>query len=294
MENMLTVIIPAYNEAQSLKTFFPEVVDFCRKNLFNLIAVDDGSGDNTFETLKDLSGHESFVKIIHHKLNKGYGGAIKTGVHETTTQYLVTIDADGQHCLEDIHRLIKKMKETDADMVIGSRKGQKIKNLHRHIGKTIIRNFARLVMTVPIYDINSGMKLYDTSLAKKYISLCPDDMAFSDFIALMFINQRHLVTEEPIQIRDRKGGKSTISLNTAFSTILSIIHIILLFNPMKIFLPIAILSISFGIVWGLPWLLMGRGVSNGAIISVISGLLFFLLGLIADQLSMFRKERLKQ
>jgi glycosyltransferase involved in cell wall biosynthesis len=294
MENMLTVIIPAYNEELSIKSFLPEVIGFCKQNNFELIIVDDGSKDKTLELLKELSNSVDFVKIIHHKVNKGYGGAIKSGIKSATTKYLVTIDADGQHYLEDILTLIDKMKESDADMVIGSRKGQKIKNYYRYIGKSIIRNIAKLTMTVPIYDINSGMKLYDTSLAKKYISLCPDDMAYSDFIALVFINQKHLVVEEPIRIRERKEGKSTISLGTAYSTILAIIHILLLFNPMRFFLPIAFICILFGIGWGLPFLIMGRGVSNGAIITIISGLLFIFLGLIADQISMFRKERLKQ
>jgi glycosyltransferase involved in cell wall biosynthesis len=294
MENLLTVIVPAYNEEQSITAFLPEVIVFCEQHNFKLILVDDGSKDKTLEKIKELTGGKNFIEIIHHKVNKGYGGAIKSGIKGATTPYLITIDADGQHCTEDILKLLAKMKETDADMVIGSRKGQKIRNYYRFIGKSIIRNFAKLVMTVPIYDINSGMKLYDASLAQKYISLCPDDMSYSDFISLVFLNQKHLVVEVPIQIRDRIVGKSTISMNTAFNTLLAIMHILLLFNPMKIFLPIAFICIIFGIGWGLPFLLMGRGVSNGAIITIISGLLFFFLGLIADQLSMFRKERLKQ
>ncbi|HNW70000.1 MAG TPA: glycosyltransferase family 2 protein [Bacteroidales bacterium] len=294
MENLLTLIVPAYNEEQSMPAFLPEVIVFCEQQGFNLIIVDDGSKDKTLAKIKELTAGKSFVDIIHHKVNRGYGSAIKSGIKSVTTPYLVTIDADGQHCTEDILKLLEKMKESDADMVIGSRKGQKIRNYYRFVGKSIIRNFARLVMTVPIYDINSGMKLYDAALAKKYISLCPDDMTYSDFISLVFLNQKHLVVEVPIQIRERVGGVSTISMNTAFSTLLAIMHILLLFNPMKIFLPLAFLSILFGIGWGLPFLLMGRGVSNGAIITIVSGLLFFALGLIADQLSMFRKERLKQ
>lgn len=294
MENLLTLIVPAYNEEQSILAFLPEVIGFCEQQHFNLIVVDDGSKDKTLAEIKELTGDKNFIEFIHHKVNRGYGSAIKSGIKSVTTPYLVTIDADGQHRTEDILKLLEKMKESDADMVIGSRKGQKIRNYYRFIGKSIIRNFARLVMTVPIYDINSGMKLYDAALAKKYISLCPDDMTYSDFISLVFLNQKHLVVEVPIQIRERAGGESTISMNTAFNTLLAIMHILLLFNPMKIFLPLAFLSILFGIGWGLPFLLMGRGVSNGAIITIVSGLLFFSLGLIADQLSMFRKERLKQ
>ncbi|MFA6923452.1 MAG: glycosyltransferase family 2 protein [Bacteroidales bacterium] len=293
MENTLTIIMPAYNEEESLKSFIPEVIDNCKKNSYKLIIVNDGSKDNTKEILKGFSDKEDFIKIINHKVNKGYGGAIKSGILNATTDYVVTIDADGQHNPSDIPNLFSKLKESDADMIVGSRIEEKINNYYRHVGKSIIRKFAKLVMTVPIRDINSGMKLYNTELAKKYIPLSPDTMAFSDIIALMFLNQKHLVLEEPVQIRAREKGKSTISTNTAFNTILAILSVLVLFNPMRVFLPIAFINIVFGILWGLPFLIMGRGVSNGAIITIISGILFFFLGLIADQLSMLRKERLK-
>jgi glycosyltransferase involved in cell wall biosynthesis len=293
MENKLTIIIPAYNEEESLKTFFPEVIDFAGKNNFSVILINDGSADGTRSMAESIAAGNTNVKIINHKVNKGYGAAIKSGISMAETPFIVTIDGDGQHYLEDILKLLFKLNESDADMIIGSRKGRKIKNYYRHIGKSIIRNFAKLIMTVPIYDINSGMKLYDSTLAKKYILLCPDDMAFSDIIALIFINQKHLVIEEPIQIRKREKGKSTISLSTASKTLLAILHILLLFNPLRFFLPIAFINILFGIGWGLFFLFVNHQVSNGAIISIISGLLFFFIGLIADQISMFRKERLK-
>lgn len=293
METPLTIIIPAYNEEESLTAFLPNVIDFCKQNKFELIVVNDGSTDNTPAILRKLASTENFITIINHKVNKGYGGAIKSGIYASTTKYVITIDADGQHNTSDILKLYNKLLETDADMVIGCRKGYKLRDFYRHLGKFIIRNFAKLVMSVPIYDLNSGMKLYRSDLAKIYNNLCPDTMAFSDFIALVFINQKHLVLEEPITVRPRIKGKSTISMNTAFNTILAVIHILLLFNPLRVFIPIAFVCILFGISWGLPFLLMGRGVSGGAIITIISGLLFFLLGLIAEQISMFRKERLK-
>ncbi len=293
MEKQITIIIPAYNEAESLRCNFQEVINFAEQNNFFVILVNDGSKDDTRKVVESIASNHSCVTIINHKLNKGYGAAIKSGIAITKTPYLVTIDADGQHSLDDILKLYSKLQEFDADMVIGSRKGKNIKSYYRHIGKSIIRSFAKLVMTVPIYDLNSGMKLYDTSLAIKYANLCPDAMAFSDFIALVFINQKHLVLEEPIVIKERKHGKSTISLNTAINTILAIIHILLLFNPLRFFLPIAMINILFGIGWGLPFLIMRRGISGAAIITVISGLIFFFLGLIAEQISMMRKERLK-
>lgn len=294
MENiMLTIIIPAYNEEKSILAYLPEVIAFCKQNKFELIIVNDGSKDKTLEVLKELSDTENFIKIIHHKVNKGYGGAIKSGIQNATTKYVVTIDADGQHLLEDVKNLYNEIIEKDAEMIVGSRKGQKTKSLYRKIGKSIIRGIAKWLVPLNIYDLNSGMKIYDTSLAKKYISLCPDSMAYSDIIVLTFISQKHLVLEIPINLKPRTLGKSTISYRTAFDTIIEIMNIVVLFNPMRIFLPISILSFLAGLIWGIPLALQGRGISSGAFLAIITGIIFFLLGLIAEQLSMLRKERLR-
>jgi len=150
------------------------------------------------------------------------------------------------------------------------------------------------LMPLPIHDLNSGFKLYRTDLAKKYLPLCPNSMAFSDVIALAFISQRELVLEHPITTRNRITGKSKINLQTAFETIIEIINIILLFNPLRVFLPISILSIVLGFGWGIPLILLGRGVSVGAMLAIVLGALFFAIGLIASQLSAIRIEAIEK
>jgi len=290
MEKNLTIIIPAYNEEESLKIFLPQLIDFCKTKSFQLVVINDCSTDNSKKIISEIFKEYNFVKLINHKVNKGYGGAIKTGIAASQTKYLITIDADGQHMLEDVEKLYKLILEKDADMIVGSRKGQKEASLFRKLGKNSIRFIVKRLMPLTIHDINSGMKIYNTKLAKKYISLCPDSMAYSDIMLLTFVYQRHLVLEEPISIKSRIAGKSTISVSTAFETIKEIMNIVALFNPFRIFFPIAFFCISFGILWGLPFLFLGRGVSNGALISILSGIIFFTLGLIAEQLSMIRKK----
>jgi glycosyltransferase involved in cell wall biosynthesis len=290
MENSLTIIIPAYNEEESLKIFLPQLLEFCKTKSFQLVVVNDASTDNSKNIILELFNEYSFGKLINHKVNKGYGGAIKTGIAASQTKYLITIDADGQHMLEDIEKLYKLILAKDADMIVGSREGQKEASLFRKLGKNGIRFIAKRLMPLNIHDINSGMKIYNTELAKKYISLCPDSMPYSDIMLLTFVYRKHLVLEEPISIKPRAAGKSTISASTAFETIKEIMNIVVLFNPLRIFFPIAFFCISFGILWGLPFILLGRGVSNGAIITILSGIIFFTLGLIAEQLSMIRKK----
>ena len=229
------------------------------------------------------------MTILHHKVNQGYGGAIKTGIYNSDTAYAVTIDADGQHSLEDLDKLYNFAIQEDADLVVGNRRGSKDASAYRALGKQVIRTFANILMPIPIQDLNSGLKLFRTELAKKYIKICPDTMSFSDVITLVFIKKRNLVLEHEITIKQRLAGKSTINTYTAIETIIEILNIAVLFNPLRIFIPIAILCILFGLGWGITILaLVGRGVSVGAMLAIVTGLIFFVLGLLANQISSLR------
>ena len=291
-KQLLTVVIPLYNEADNLADFALAVTEFCLTRHWKVIFVNDGSRDQTRQILERLPP-SPFVQVVHHKVNRGYGGALKTGIRHVDTPYLVTMDGDGQHHLEDVERLFSFVVETDADMVVGRREGGNISGAYRALGKVFIRTFTKSLMPLPVTDLNSGFKLYRTALAKRYITVCPDTMAFSDVITLVFLSEKNLVLEHPIRISPRKRGQSTITTLTAFETVLQVLNITLMFNPSRVFLPISILCILAGLGWGIPIVLLGRGVSVGAMLAIVTGLLFFVLGLLASQLSAIRMERLR-
>jgi glycosyltransferase involved in cell wall biosynthesis len=284
---LLSVVVPIYNEADSLTGLLTGLVSYCRDRKWKLILVNDGSSDGTPAILKEYEAIPD-IKVIHHKVNRGYGGALKTGILNASTRYVVTIDADGQHELTDIDELLRFTLEKDTDLVVGDRGRQGSSGLYRNIGKWMIRKFAALLMPVHIADLNSGFKLYRTDLVQRYQSLCPDSMAFSDVITLIFIKKHHLVLERPVTIRKRARGKSTITTFTAIQTVMEIINIAMMFNPLRIFLSLSIICITFGFAWGIPILLRARGVSVGAMLAIVTGLLFFFIGLIAEQLSAMR------
>ncbi len=286
-KNTLTVVIPVYNEEDSLQLFLPELISLCQKNQWDLLVVDDGSTDASLKILTEYENQKN-VKLIHHKVNRGYGGALKSGIANSTTTHIVTVDGDGQHCLSDIDPVFNFALATDADLVIGNRGRNKFASPYREFGKWIIRSFTKILMPLPIRDLNSGLKLYRTDLAKRYSAICPNSMAFSDVITLTFISQRNLVLEHPITILERKRGKSTIRIHTALDTVMEIINIALMFNPLRVFLPISLTCVLFGIGWGMPILLSGHGVSIGSMLAIVIGLLFFALGLLASQLAAIR------
>ncbi len=283
----LSLLIPCYNEEGNIPVVLPDMIAFAKEHNFHIIVVNDGSKDNSrakLATFEDLS----LLTIVHHKLNRGYGAALKSGLKVSNTEYTITLDADGQHQLEDVLKVFEYIKKHDCDMVIGSRKGQKSASSLRGVGKFFIRTIAKILMKVPVYDINSGMKIFRTELGQKYLPIYPDGMSFSDIMTLTFIYKRELVHEVPITIKERLSGTSTINVRTAFETVNSIINIIVLFNPMKIFLPTALFFCLSGLIWGIPILLIGNGVSVGAGLLITVGVLAFLLGLIAEQLSAIR------
>ncbi|NMA11856.1 MAG: glycosyltransferase family 2 protein [Chloroflexi bacterium] len=288
----LTLVIPAFNEEKNLITFLPDVIQFCQENDFQLIIVNDASTDDSARILADFERIHPKLQVITHKVNRGYGGALISGLSAVYSEYAITIDADGQHSLEDIHKLIQKLHETNADLVVGKRADQhdSLAQSYRSLGKSIIRTIARIMMPLPVTDLNSGMKLYNTALVKKYLPLCPDSMAFSDVITLIFIQQKHLVVEEPINIQPRLEGSSTINTMTALETVLQIINIVMLFNPLKIFLPIGIILIILGLIWALPFLVQGSGLSTAALLLITTGMISIMLGLIAEQLAQIRKK----
>jgi glycosyltransferase involved in cell wall biosynthesis len=285
--DLLSIVVPIYNEAASLPGLLSELVPYCHARKWMLILVNDGSSDDTPKVLKELEQVPD-IKIIHHKVNRGYGGALKTGILNAGTRFVVTIDADGQHELSDMDELLRYALERDADLVVGNRGKGVSSGWYRNIGKWMIRKFAALLMPIHISDLNSGFKLYRTELVQRYLALCPDSMAFSDVITLIFIKKRHLVMERPITIKKRARGKSTITTFTAIQTVMEIINIAMLFNPLRIFLSLSVVCIGFGFVWGIPILMRARGVSVGAMLAIVTGLLFFFIGLIAEQLSAMR------
>jgi glycosyltransferase involved in cell wall biosynthesis len=286
-DHELTVVIPIYNEAQSLGYFLPELVAVCKTHRWQLILVNDGSRDDTAAILSQYEDG-NIVKVLHHKVNRGYGGALKTGLSSARTRYVVTMDGDGQHRTADLEAIQQFAVTNDADMVVGSRSGSDHLNVYRELGKWLTRTFTRLLVPLPIRDLNSGFKLYRTALVRRYLHLCPDSMAFSDVITLLFLNQGHLVLEFPISVRKRMAGSSSISTQTAFQTIIEILGLAMLVNPLRIFLPLSIFCVSVGLLWGIPIVIAGRGVSVGAMLAIVLGSLFFFLGLIASQLAAIR------
>lgn len=288
MEKLLTIVVPCYNEEENIPAFFPGLLAFARERDFEVIAVNDGSRDGTRKILEELERTEPGLRVISHKRNRGYGAAIKTGLRAVETEFAITIDADGQHRLEDVEKCFAHIRELDADLVVGSRSNN-ASGGYRAFGKWLIRAFAGSLLELPVKDLNSGMKCYRMSEAAPYLDLCPDTMAFSDVILLLMVNDRKLVSETAIEVVPRLAGKSTIGTRTALVTIAEILNLAILLRPLTTFFRLGIIFVLLGLGWGIFVYVKSRLVTSSAVMFLMLGVLSFMLGLLGEQLSQIRR-----
>jgi len=126
----LSVFFPSYNEEENIETTVNKAKDVLEKvaDKWEIIIVNDGSKDKTAKIANHLSKADKRIKVIHHKLNRGYGGAFKSGLFGAKYAWIAFTDADGQFDFSEITNFIEKQKKTDADLVIGYYKKRRVSN----------------------------------------------------------------------------------------------------------------------------------------------------------------------
>jgi len=281
----LSVIIPAYNEEKIIE----QTIQDLKKELvkldldYEIIVADDGSTDRTKEILEKIEG----IKLINHPYNKGYGAALKSGIEKAKYDNLLFFDADGQHKTEYISEFIKYID--NFDMVAGTRVGYK-GPLIRQPGKKILQWLANYLSKQKIPDINCGFRIVKKEPILKFIHLLCDGFSFSTTSILLFLTDGLAVKYVPIAINKREG-KSKVRPKHAFDTLIFILRTILLSSPLRVFLPISLLLFLGAVISGLyDIILTPFNISDTTVLLLISSILIFFFGLLADQIASLRKE----
>jgi glycosyltransferase involved in cell wall biosynthesis len=276
-----TIIIPAYNEAEGIVKVLSDLIR--AKPGAPVIVVDDGSTDDTGDKARSVSG----VKVITHKRNKGYGAALKTAIRAAQTEWIITYDSDGQHTPENIDAILKEL-DSDTDLVIGERQGYKGPWI-RQPGKRLIGMVANFVTETKIPDYNSGLRAFRRKTVLQYMHLFPNGFSMSTTSTVCFLKEGLNVVWTPISITKRTG-KSTVRPSDAVKTFMLIFRLTMLFSPLRIFLPSAVVLglLTVGLVS--YELVMFQNISDaGVALFTFTGILFF-FGLLADQLAAVRRE----
>ncbi|MBI5713706.1 MAG: glycosyltransferase family 2 protein [Chloroflexi bacterium] len=279
----LTIIIPAFNEAATIGNVIEQTRQKCGDFVHEIIVIDDGSTDQT-----GALAHSKGARVIQHPCNMGYGAALKHGIRQATTQYIITMDADGQHRIEDVIKLWGSIGKYE--MVVGQRTHLLHSPLWRMPGKWLLWALANYLSRQPIPDLNSGLRIIRRDVALKYLHLCPAGFSFSTTITMALLNRGYSVTYIPIEIAKRVG-QSTVTLSTGLDTIILILRIATLFDPLRVFIPLSLIIVILGVVWGIPYAIAGRGVSVASMLAIVTAILLFGLGLLCDQISQMRLER---
>lgn len=281
----LSIIIPAFNEAegiggvlQTLRTYLDQ-----QRIVADILVVDDGSTDGTGDKASVISG----VRVITHTRNKGYGAALKTGISAATTEWVMTYDSDSQHTPENLAAVLPAMKE-NVDLIIGKREGYNGPFI-RQPGKRLIGIVANYLTETKIPDFNSGLRAFRREKVLPYLHLFPNGFSFSTTSTVCFLKEGLNVLFVPIRIQQRTG-KSTVRPRDAGKTFMLILRLIMLFSPLRIFLPatgmlmlITIGEISYELV-------VHRNFSDAGVALLSLTCMLFFFGLLADQVAVLRRE----
>ncbi len=190
------IIIAAYNEGACIEQVVREV----RAEYQNVVVVDDGSADDTFEAAKRYAPY-----CLRHVINRGQGAALQTGIEFALlhgARFVVTFDADGQHCVEDIQTMVTPIARGEFEITLGSRflgeMGQIPASRRRTLRMAVL--FTRLVNRVNVTDTHNGLRAFSARAARK-INITLDRMAHASEL----IDQVRLsglpFTEVPVRIR---------------------------------------------------------------------------------------------
>ena len=226
----LSVIIPCYNEKQTIGIILKKVIQSLQNyNFLNyeILIVDDHSKDGTVEILKDLSQEEK-IEVYFHESNLGKGAAIQTALHYVTGDLIIIQDADLEYDPFDYNKLLLPFFETNADVVYGSRflGGGKYVRIHffwHYIANKILTFICNLFINLNLTDMETGYKVFRTE-ALKNISLKEKSFSFEPEVTIKLSKKNYKFFEVPITYNGRsyQEGKK-IRLKDAFIALKTIV-----------------------------------------------------------------------
>ena len=284
-----SVVLPVYNEAQTLPVTIQRINQFFADNEeeWEIIMVDDGSTDDSDAILQKMETEfPSRIKIFKHPYNKGNGATIKTGIKAAQGEIIICMDVDGQHDPGDLRRMLPYL--VDYDLVVGARPFKEDGSWYRNLANKFYNKLASMLTGFDIKDLTSGFRIFRADVVKKFYHLFPQRFSYPTTSTLALLKGGYNIKYVPIHIQPRRAGSSKIKLfkdGLQFTTI--IFKIIVLFEPMRVFMPVMIASFILGLIAMLISISqLGRlFIPNSALLLFVLGILSLLLGIIAEHLT---------
>lgn len=249
----VTILLPAYNEAigivdtiQEIKKLYPN---------YELLVIDDGSSDLTVQ-----KAIENGANVWPHPYNIGNGAAVKTGIRCAKGDWIVMMDADGQHDPSDIAKLLEHKDRYD--MVVGARSNKSQASFLRLIANFIYNLFASYVTKFDIQDLTSGFRMVHRDTARKYLYLLPNTFSYPSTLTLAYLRSGLTIKYVPIEAKKRQGKSKIKLFQDGARFFLIITKIATLFSPLRVFLPVSFALFITGIIYYLYTFITAHRFSN--------------------------------
>lgn len=241
----LSFVIPAYNEEMTIEPLVDGIIKHSVPYDVQIILIDDGSSDLTFQSMQKAQAKHPQVKIIKFRRNFGKSRALSTGFHESDGDIVIMMDADLQDDPKEIPRMIEKIQD-GYDVVCGWKK-RRIDPWHKTFPSRVYNAIIRKIFHVNLHDVNTGFKAF----RKEVIQNIPLYGEMHRLIAILASEMGFKVTEIPVEHHPRKYGKSKYGFSRFFFGAVDVYTVWFLSrygqSPSYFFTKHGLMSIVFGI-----------------------------------------------
>ena len=298
----ISVVIPLYNEEASLEELLDWIIRVMIKHnfLFEIILVDDGSTDKSWEVIEKLAAGNKSIKAIRFRRNYGKSGALYSGFRVSQGDVVITMDADMQDDPDEIPGLYRMIMEDGFDFVSGWKK-KRYDPLSKKIPSRFFNFTARVATGISLHDFNCGLKAYRREVVKnievygemhRYIPLLVKDAGFSN------------IGEKVVKHHKRKYGDTKFGLERFVNGFLDLMSLSFVSRfgkrPMHLFGSLGTLVFILGFLsavylGGMKLLLLSKGISTPlvtdspyfylSLTAMIIGTLLFLSGFIGEMIA---------
>lgn len=307
----LTIIVPLFNEAESL----PELVRWINRTLdgrgweYEIIMVDDGSTDGSWKVVRELAEADGRIHGIRFRRNYGKSAALYHGFKAARGNVVVTMDADLQDSPEEIPEMYRMVTEDGWDVVSGWKQHRQDNKLTKNLPSKLYNATARWITGIHLHDMNCGLKAYRNEVVKN-IEVYGEMHRYIPYLAKNAGFER--ITEKPVHHQKRKYGKSKFGLERFVNGFLDLLSLWFLSTfgkkPMHFFGFTGILMFLAGFVIAV-WLIVAKLIHQAggmhfrpvtdqplfylALLAVVLGVMLFLAGFICEMISRTSTERNK-
>jgi len=207
----LSVFFPAYNEEERISATVKKALAVAPKaaEKYEIVVINDGSKDKTGEVIDSLAEKHNYVRALHHKKNRGYGAALKTGFYKTKYQWITFTDSDGQFDFSEITDFIEAQKKTGKKLVIGYYKKRQVP-FYRKVNTFLWEGVVRILFGLNVRDIDTAFKLIHRDVINTIPKLESERGAFISSEFLIKAKKAGFgMVEVPVTHFPREEGKGT-------------------------------------------------------------------------------------